>query len=211
MYLPSHFNESQMDVLHELIEARPLATLVTLTAAGLSANHIPLHLCRDAGEFGKLRGHVARANPVWRDCVTETEALAIFHGPEGYISPSWYPTKKQHGKVVPTWNYAVVHAYGTLQIIHDPAWIRGQIDALTAQNEAIFAAPWAVEDAPQEYIDQLAEAIVGIEMTITRLQGKWKVSQNQPAENKAGVIAGLGEQGAVDLAELVRLGSRNTR
>lgn len=211
MYIPRHFEESRIEVLHALMRARPLATLVTVSAAGLNADHLPLHLSGDSGQFGCLRGHVARANPMWQDFDAKVEALAIFHGPQGYVSPSWYPTKKQHGQVVPTWNYAVVHACGTLRTIQDPGWIRSQLEALTRQSEAAFAEPWAVADAPPEYIDRLAEAIVGIEMVITRLSGKWKVSQNQSSENQAGVIAGLGELGAAELAALVAAGSLDTR
>ena len=211
MYIPQHFEESRIEVLHGLMRAHPLATLVTLSGAGINANHIPLHLSEDAGQFGRLQGHVARANSVWQDLAPEVEALAIFHGPQGYISPSWYPTKKQHGQVVPTWNYAVVHAYGTLQVIRDPAWIRSQLEALTRQSEAALAEPWTIADAPQDYIDRLASGIVGIEMVITRLSGKWKASQNQPPGNQAGVIAGLGEQGAAELAALVAERSRNAR
>ena len=211
MYIPQPFEESRIAVLHELIRARPLATLVTLSAAGLNANHIPLHLSAVSGGFGSLRGHVARANPVWQDLVPEVDALAVFHGPQGYISPSLYPAKKQHGQVVPTWNYAVVHAYGTLNVIEDPAWLRSQLEALTCQSEAGLAAPWAVADAPREYIDRLAAEIVGIEMVITRLNGKWKASQNQSPENQAGVVAGLGEQGATELAALVEAACRQPR
>jgi len=211
MYIPQHFAESRIEVLHGLMRAHPLATLVTLCGAGIDANHIPLHLSEDAGQFGRLQGHVARANPVWRNLAAEVEALAIFHGPQGYISPSWYPTKKQHGQVVPTWNYAVVHAYGTLQVIQDPDWIRNQLEALTRQSEAALAEPWSIADAPPDYIERLAAGIVGIEMVITRLSGKWKASQNQPPGNQAGVITGLGEQGAAELAALVAERSRNTR
>lgn len=203
MYIPQHFEESRIEVLHALMRARPLATLVTVSAAGLNANHLPLLLSADGGQFGSLLGHVARANPMWQDFDAGVEALAIFHGPQGYVSPSWYPTKKQHGQVVPTWNYAVVHAYGTLRAIQDPGWIHSQLEALTRQSEAAFAEPWAVADAPPEYIDRLAEAIVGIEMVISRLSGKWKASQNQSAANQAGVITGLGEQGSAELATLV--------
>ena len=208
MYLPRQFEESRIEVLHALMRARPLATLVTMSAAGLNANHLPLLLSENGGQFGSLLGHVARANPVWQEFDAGVEALAIFHGPQGYVSPSWYPTKKQHGQVVPTWNYAVVHAYGTLRVIQDPGWIRSQIEALTRQSEAAFAEPWAVADAPPEYIDRLAEAIVGIEMVITRLSGKWKASQNQSAVNQAGVIAGLVAQGSAELAALVEASCR---
>lgn len=206
MYIPAHFEEPRISVMHELIRAHSLATLVTLSSTGLNANHIPLHLSDDASPFGILRGHVARANPIWIDYAKDVDVLAVFQGPDAYITPSWYATKQETGKVVPTWNYAVVHAYGTLQVIDDAAWVRAQLEALTAQNEADFAKPWAVSDAPLDFTEKLIEAVIGIEIVITRLSGKWKVSQNQPPQNQAGVINGLNEQGrtgASAMAELV--------
>lgn len=191
MYIPSHFEQPNIKNLHELIRSRPLATLVTIDSQGINANPIPLHLSTDPEPFGTLRGHVARANPIWQDLDTSMDMLAIFHGPDAYISPSWYATKQVTGKVVPTWNYTVVHAYGTLRIIDDPAWIRTQLEALTNHNEAAFPEPWAIDDAPFDFTEKLLDAIVGIEMVITRLAGKWKVSQNQPAENQDSVIQGL--------------------
>lgn len=191
MYTPKHFEEPRIDVMHELMRARPLATLVTLTSGGLDANHIPLHLIDQPAPFGTLRGHVARANPLWRDFSPDTEVLAIYQGPDSYITPSWYATKQQTGRVVPTWNYAVVHAHGTLRVIDDATWVRAQIEALTDHHEANFPRPWAVADAPHEYTEKLIASIVGIEIVITRLSGKWKVSQNQPEQNQASVIEGL--------------------
>lgn len=214
MYIPPHFEESRLEVLRELIRVRPLATLVTLSGAGIDANHIPLHLSAEPGRFGTLRGHVARANPIWHDLVREVEALAIFHGPDSYITPSWYPAKREHGKAVPTWNYVVVHAHGALRVIDDPAWLRSQLEALTGQHEASFSDPWTVSDAPREFTDRLVDAIVGIEMVITKLTGKWKLSQNQPAQNRAGVVDGLrqrGSGGALEMAALVEEASRNER
>jgi len=205
MYTPKHFEEPRIAVMHELIRAHPLATLVTLTSGGLEANHIPMHLADEPAPLGTLRGHVARANPLWRDFAKDVEVLAIFHGPDSYITPSWYATKKETGKVVPTWNYAVVHAAGTLRVIDDATWVRAQLEALTAHNEAGFARPWAVSDAPHEYTDKLLEAIVGFEIAITRLTGKWKVSQNQPAQNQASVIEGLGSSGHRDAAQMAEL------
>ncbi|MGA8863907.1 MAG: FMN-binding negative transcriptional regulator [Gallionella sp.] len=205
MYIPHHFEEPRIEVMHELMRARPLATLVTLTSGGLAANHIPLHLADAPAPFGTLRGHVARANPMWRDFSPDTEVLAIFHGPDSYITPSWYATKQETGKVVPTWNYAVVHAYGTLRIFDDAGWLRAQLDALTDQNEAGFAHPWSVADAPRDYIEKLQATIVGFEIVITRMSGKWKVSQNQPAQNLSGVIAGLGNSGLRDAAGMAAL------
>ena len=212
MYTPKHFEEPRIEVMHELMRARPLATLVTLASNGLEANHIPLHLVDTPVPFGTLRGHVARANPVWSDFAKDVEVLAIFHGPDSYITPSWYATKQETGKVVPTWNYAVVHAYGTLRVIDDAAWVRAQLEALTAHNEAGFALPWSVSDAPREYTEKLLEAIVGFEIVITRLTGKWKVSQNQPAQNQASIIEGLNnsdQHDAVAMAALVAAGTKN--
>lgn len=211
MYTPKHFEEPRIDVMHELIRARPLATLVTLTSGGLAANHIPLHLVDTPAPFGTLRGHVARANPVWSDFAKDVEVLAIFHGPDSYITPSWYATKQETGKVVPTWNYAVVHACGTLRIIDDAAWVRAQLEALTAHNEAGFAHPWAVSDAPHEYTEKLIGNIVGFEIVIAKLSGKWKVSQNQPAQNQAGVIAGLNNSNQHDAAEMAALVAANAK
>jgi len=200
MYIPAHFEQPDIGIMHELIRAYPLATVVTLSSAGLNANHIPLHLTDDSSTFGVLAGHVARANPICRE---EGDVLAVFQGPDAYISPSWYATKQETGKVVPTWNYAAVHAYGNLQIIDDAAWLRGQLEALTSDHEAAFAKPWKVEDAPADFTDKLLEAIVGIEITINRLEGKWKVSQNQPPRNRVGVVQGLRENGQTAMAELV--------
>lgn len=193
MYIPAHFEETQIEILHQLIRNHPLGTLVTLSSDGLNANHIPLELDLEPTPFGTLRGHVARANPVWRDFNQDVEALVIFQGANSHITPSWYATKKETGKVVPTWNYAVVHAYGSLKIIDDTAWLRGLVERLTTQHEAAKAAPWKVSDAPENYIEPLLRAIVGIEILITKISGKWKVSQNQPQANRTGVIEGLRE------------------
>ena len=193
MYIPKAFAESDIGNMRALIRRHPLATLITQTQQGLSANHVPLLLQPARGEHGCLQGHIPRANPLGRDRVGETEVLAVFHGPAAYITPSWYPTKQEHGKVVPTWNYAVVHAYGRLDIIDDAGWIRAQVEALTRQNEAAFDSPWQVDDAPRDYTEQMIGALLGIEIRITRLLGKVEASQNQPAANRDGVIAGLSE------------------
>lgn len=205
MYVPKHFEESRIDVLHDLILTHPFSTLVTMSSVGINANHIPLHLIREAGQYGTLQGHVARANPVWSDLVNEVEALVIFQGPNSYITPSWYPTKQEHGKVVPTWNYVTVHTYGTLRVIDDPVWLRNQLESLTTQHEASFDKPWAVSDAPVEFTNKMINAIVGIEILITKLTGKWKVSQNQPASNQAGVVSGLESLGKLEATELAAL------
>jgi len=191
MYIPAHFAEPKIEVMHDLIRAHPLSTLVTLSSGGLDANHLPLHLSDKPAPLGTLRGHVARANPLWRDFAQEVEVLAIFQGPASYITPSWYPTKAETGKVVPTWNYAAVHAHGKLRVLDDAAWLRAHLAALTAHNEMPFPEPWQPSDAPPDYIEKLMAAIVGIEIVITRLSGKWKTSQNQPPQNQAGVVRGL--------------------
>ena len=206
MYIPKHFDEPQVAVLHALMRAHPLATLVTLSSDGLNANHIPLLLSDQPAPRGTLRGHVARANALWRDVLQGSEVLAVFQGPDAYISPSWYPTKLEHGKAVPTWNYAVAHAYGRLRVVDDVAWLRTHLEALTSVHEAALPEPWHVSDAPGDYIDKMMAAVVGIEINITRLLGKWKVSQNQPAQNQAGVVAGLrarGDTQSLAMAELV--------
>ena len=207
MYITKHFEVTNINAIHELILEYPLATLVTTSANGLNANHIPMHITATPEPYGTLRGHVARANPLLEDINVENQSLAIFHGPNAYITPSWYETKKEHGKVVPTWNYVVVHAYGNLQIVDKPEWLRTQIEALTDQNESQFSEPWAITDAPVEFTEKLFESIVGIEMKITKLVGKWKVSQNQPPQNRESVIEGLNKDkqlGASKMAELVK-------
>ena len=205
MYLPAHFEENRSEVLHALLRAQPFATLATLGADGLTADHLPLQLEPGIGPFGALHGHVARANPLWRQAA-DSEVLAIFHGPQAYVTSSWYPGKREHGKAVPTWNYVVAHARGRLRVIDDAAWLRRQLETLVARHEAGFADPWRIADAPPDYIDRMLTAIVGVEIVITDLTGKWKTSQNQPAANRAGVIAGLRAQGtdnALSMAELV--------
>lgn len=212
MYIPAHFAEPDVTVLQELIRTRPLATLVTLSPTGLEANHIPLHLCPAPAPFGTLRGHVARSNPIWRDTVGDVEALAIFHGPNAYVTPAWYPTKAESGRVVPTWNYVVAHAHGRLRVVDDPAWLRAHLGELTAHNEAAQPEPWRLEDAPPEFIGKLIGAVVGVEIVITRLVGKWKLSQNQPDPNRAGVVRGLrarGDAAALEMADRIEAAGRN--
>ena len=200
MYLPAHFAESRADVMHALIHARPFATLVTQGAAGPDANHLPLHLDANSSPQGTLSGHVARANPLWREA-DGTGVLAIFHGPQAYVTPSWYPSKREHGKAVPTWNYVVVHARGRLRVVDDAIWLRRQLELLVDSHESGFADPWRIADAPRDYIDKMLAAIVGIEIEITDLTGKWKLSQNQAEANRAGVVAGLrGQESAEGIA-----------
>jgi len=193
MYLPAHFEESRADVMHQLIRDHPLGTLVTCGADGLNANHVPFDIDPDPAPLGTLRAHVARANPMWKAFSREVEPLVIFQGAQSYITPSWYQTKKETGKVVPTFNYVVVHAYGSMRVIEDSAWLRKFVGGLTDRFESARAQPWAVTDAPEEFIAMQLRAIVGIEIQLTRLVGKWKTSQNRPAVDQAGVVAGLRE------------------
>lgn len=204
MYLPAHFEEARSEVLHALMRAHPFATMVAQGSDGLTANHLPLHLSSEDSPSGVLQGHVARGNRIWQDAA-DSEVLAIFHGPQAYITPSWYATKREHGKAVPTWNYVVVHARGRLRVIDDPAWLRRQLETLVAQHEAGFAEPWQIADAPPDYIDTMLAAIVGIEISIADLSGKWKISQNQPEINRAGVVAGLRELGTAEAAAMADL------
>lgn len=203
MYLPGHFAESRVEVLHALMRAQPFATLVTQGADGLTADHLPLQLATDGAGMGLLQGHVARANPL-AQCA-DADVLVVFHGPQAYVSPSWYPTKQEHGRAVPTWNYVVVHARGRLRTINDPAWQRHNLETLVERHEAGFDQPWQIADAPADYIDSMMRAIVGIEIVVTALSGKWKTSQNQPAINRAGVVAGLRRQGTADALQMAEL------
>lgn len=191
MYQPLHFREDRLEVQHALIKAFPLGALVTSGRSGLAANHIPFLVDGHPAPFGTLRAHVARANPVWRETDPDTEALVIFQESERYITPSWYETKRQTGKVVPTWNYAVVHAHGRLRAIEDEAWLRTQIADLTSLQESFRADPWAVTDAPEPFVAGQVKGIVGIEIKIARIEGKWKVSQNRPEADRLGVAEGL--------------------
>lgn len=204
MYLPAHFAEQRPDVLHALMREQPFATLVSTGAQGLAADHLPLRLVLDEGDKARLRGHVARANPVWR-AAENTDVLAVFHGPQAYVSPSWYPSKREHGKAVPTWNYIVVHARGRLTAIDDPLRLRALLDDLVDHHEARLPQPWRIADAPPDYINTMLAAIVGIEVEITALEGKWKLSQNQPAANRAGVVAGLLEIGGANESAVAAL------
>jgi transcriptional regulator len=207
MYAPKHFEETRVEVLHDLIRAYPFGALVTMGPDGLDANHIPFEIDPAPGPFGTLRGHVARANPVWRDRAPDAPALVIFQGADSYVSPAWYPTKVETGKVVPTWNYAVVHAHGVPRFIDDRAWLRAFVEQLTSRHEAGRREPWKITDAPADYIDKQVGAIIGLEMPIARLIGKWKVSQNRPSQDRDGVVEGLlreGGQSGAAMADLVR-------
>lgn len=193
MYRPAHFDEGRQEVLRALMRAAPFAHLVMATERGLEANGLPLLVREHEGGL-TLVGHVARSNPVWQ-IATNGEVLAIFNGPEGYVTPSAYPSKKEHGKVAPTWNYVIVHAYGTLRWVHDDAWLAQLLEELTDEHEAGRAERWRVSDAPAAFTAGLRKAIVGLELSVTRLEGKLKLSQNRTRADRQGVIAELRAQG----------------
>jgi transcriptional regulator len=189
VYLPKHFEQPDRAALLALMHQRPLATLVIATPDGPTADLIPLEYVADEGEHGTLRGHVARANPLWKQA--GAQALAVFTGPDAYVSPGWYPSKREHGKVVPTWNYTMVQARGALRVHDDAPWLRALVGRLTERHEAAQAQPWSVSDAPDDYVQQMLRAIVGIEIELVSLVGKWKVSQNRSAAEREGVAHGL--------------------
>lgn len=193
MYQVSAFREERIDVMHALIRAYPLAAVVTSAGGVLEANHLPLLIDPLPSPNGTLRGHVARANPLWRQ-LHEGEVLAVFQGPQVYVTPSWYPEKRATGKVVPTWNYAVVHARGPLIVHDDREWLRDLVSRLTAQQEAGMPQPWGVGDAPADYIERMLGAVVGIEIPVRQIEGKWKVSQNRADADRAGVADGLAQR-----------------
>lgn len=190
MYTPSAFRQDDLAQLHQQIRACPLASLISQGASGLLASHLPLLLAPDEGEFGTLYGHFARANPQWRE-LPQGETLAIFQGPQAYISPNWYPSKAEHGKAVPTWNYIAVHTHGRARLIEDDEGLLQLVSRLSAEHEAGRERAWAVSDAPRDYIDSMLRAIVGFALPIQRIQGQWKLSQNRTAADRHGVREGL--------------------
>jgi transcriptional regulator len=211
MYSPSQFEETRIETLHALIRAHPLGTLITLGPAGMEANHIPFEVHLDPAPFGTLRAHVARANPVWRDFSADVGAMVVFRGPSAYITPSWYAAKRETGKVVPTYNYAVVHAYGPMRAVEKRSWLRALVGRLTDRFEAARAQPWRVTDAPAAFVDNLLGAIVGLEIPLSRLVGKWKMSQNRPAADHPGIVEGLRETQAPDAVEVAKLVEERNR
>jgi transcriptional regulator len=205
MYIPKANRETRVPVLHELIVTRPFGSLVTVGASGIIASHIPFVLEQDGSEFGMLRAHIARANQQWSDLTPSIVALAIFAGPHHYISASWYPGAREDGAVVPTWNYVVVHAYGPLRVIEDPEWLIAHMARLTDIHEAGSVDPWKVSDAPPEFIREQMRGIVGLEMPIRRLEGKWKVSQNKNEPDRNAVLEGLVDLNTADSLTMKRL------
>ncbi len=201
MYIPAHFAPDEATV-GELLRNHGAADLVTVTAEGLVATMLPLVYVPEAGQHGALHGHLARNNPQWK-LPAIGDALAIVRGPDAYISPSWYASKAEHGRVVPTWNYVTAHVYGRLVVHDDPDWTENLVRRLTAKHEADRAHPWSVDDAPRAFIDGQLRAIVGVELAITRIEAKAKLSQNRPTADVAGVIAGLRERGDTASADAV--------
>jgi transcriptional regulator len=203
MYQPLVFREERLEILHALMHAHPLATLITAGTGGLMANLVPFTLA-DANDKGTLRAHIAKANPQVDALKEGAETLVVFHGPQAYITPSWYASKNEHGRVVPTWNYVVVQVRGTPRIIDDPVWLRVQVGALTSGQEDHRPEPWKVTDAPEPFIEGQIKAIIGIEIPISTIDGKWKVSQNRSAADRQGVYEGLRGEGInQDMAKLV--------
>jgi transcriptional regulator len=195
VYLPANFKQDDLPMLHEAIRHIAFGTLVTQGSAGMEASHVPMLVDAEPGPNGMLHGHIARANPQWERVVAGAEALAIFVGPQTYITPAWYATKRATGKVVPTWNYVAIHAYGRPCFYDDPERLRKLVTRLTETHEAPRSDPWAVTDAPGQFIDGMLRAIVGFELPIERIEGKWKMSQNRPAEDRQGVLDGLAREG----------------
>ena len=204
MYVPSHFAEHRVEALHEAIRHAGLGTLVTMESAGLGATHIPMLLEDEPRPLGRLLGHVARANAQWRSAQPGSAAVAIFLGPNAYVTPSWYATKRETGRVVPTWDYVAVHAHGTVRFFEEREELLKVVSRLTDLHERTRPHPWKVADAPPDYLETLLKGIVGVELTITRLEGQWKASQNKVDADRRGVEAGLREAGNGAMADLVR-------
>jgi transcriptional regulator len=201
MYQPDLFRVEDLGRMHALMRARPFATLVSAGSTGLYATHLPTVL-KDNAPLGLVECHLARANPHWKDLAGCHEALMIFQGPDGYITPNWYPSKAEHGKVVPTWNYAAVHAYGRPEVMEDRNWLRRHVTELTAQQESGELTPWAPSDSPETFIEAMLRAIVGFRFPITRIEGKWKMSQNRETKDREGVVRGLRNRAEGDDLEI---------
>jgi transcriptional regulator len=203
MYIPTQFRESDVPTVHEAIRASGLATLVTTGPDGLQATPLPLLLDAEEGPYGALLGHVARANPQWQRSAPDADGLAMFQGVDAYVTPSFYATKRETGRVVPTWNYVAVHAYGRVEFIDDAEWLRRLVTRLTQHHEGAREKPWAVSDAPEDFIRSQLKGIVGVRMVISRLEGKWKMSQNRNEADRAGVVEGFRTEGNPTVADLV--------
>lgn len=204
MYLPPHFEAADPASLRRLIRAHPLGALITSGELGLDANHLPFEFDADEGEHGVLRAHVARNNPLWQEVKEGQEVLVIFRAAEGYISPNWYPSKQAHHKQVPTWNYAVVHVHGRIRVRDDARFVRRLLATLTRTQEAAESRPWKMADAPRDYVEAMVAAVVGIEIEIDRLVGKFKLSQNKEEGDREGAIQGARERGGEGLASTMQ-------
>lgn len=204
MYIPPHFAEPRLEELHRIVRENALGMLVTTTAAGLDANHLPMLLDADRGSAGVLVAHVARANPLWREACDGDEVLVVFRGAQGYLSPNWYPGKQETHRRVPTWGYEVVHAHGTIHVHDDARFVRGAVARLTRQHEADQPRPWKMGDAPADFLAEQVRNIVGIEVRITRLEGKRKLNQHHRPQDREGAIRGLEAQGHDALAQAMR-------
>lgn len=211
MYLPAHFNETRQDILHDCIARYPFGTLITHGKSGLDANHIPFDLAAEEGEFGVLRAHIARANPLWQDVENGDQVLVTFRAADAYVSPNWYPSKHESHRQVPTWNYIVVHAYGRILFHHDEKFLRAVVGRLTRSHEASQATPWKMSDAPKDYLDALLQRIVGVQIDITRLVGKSKLGQDEEARDIRGAGAALSACGKHEIGDamLAHLSSRD--
>jgi transcriptional regulator len=204
MYIPPHFVQADPAELHRVMRTHTLGVLVTARPEGLDADHIPFEFNADAGPLGTLSAHVARANPLWQRCPSGTEVLVIFRGAEAYVSPSWYPSKHESHRQVPTWNYEVVHAHGRLTVLDDERFVRGLLARLTRHHEAAEPKPWKMGDSAPEFIDDMLSKVVGIEVEITSLIGKAKLSQNKEARDRLGAAEMLATRGRAELAQAMR-------
>lgn len=204
MYLPAHFAETRLEELHRVIREHPLGMLVTPGEAGMDADHIPFEFDPGAGAHGVLTAHVARANPLWQRCPTGTQVMVVFRGAQAYISPSWYPSKHEAHRQVPTWNYEAVHVHGTLTVRDDERFVRGLVARLTRRHEAAESKPWKMGDAPPDYIDSMLRNIVGIEIAVTTMTGKSKLSQNKEERDRLGAADALAARGQGEMAALMR-------
>ncbi len=204
MYIPTAFREETLGPLHEMIQATGLAIVASATAQGVVSTPLPLVLVPEEGPYGTLYGHMARANPHWRETLLG-DGTALFLGPSAYISPSWYPSKQEHHRVAPTWNYVAVEARGPLEFFDEAGRLRQLLSRLTARHEAGLPRPWAVEDAPEDYLAEMLKGIVGLRLPIAHLDGKWKMSQNRTPPDRAGAAAGLQVQGTPAAAAVASL------
>jgi len=211
MYTPSYFKVTETADVHAMMRAQPFAILVTHGSEGITATHLPTVLKVDADcPLGRIECHLARPNPQWKTLTPDIDALMIFQGPEAYIRPGWYPSKAEQGKVVPTWNYAAVHAYGHLETVEDKDWLLAHVSELSDQQEPPYAAPWSTADAPANFLDALVRGIVGLKLTIRRLEGKSKMSQNRPAADRAGVAEGLAQRARGEDITIASLVAKST-